>query len=378
MLSLDQSLLKDPQESQGDTFQRFQKYSPLFEEFIVLVPTHNSKAKIRTWQNIKISPCSAQGKAKFWRLFKSAQKLCREKPFDLIVTNDAILGYLGHLLKKKFGGKLNINVFGAEIYNPDWLKQRFLNHLLRFIQRRALKKTDSIRTDTTTARDLIHQHEKIPLNKIWVIPVAPDQKSIQIFSQAKKDLKLRQKYLDQDFSKLVLSVASFEKCKDIPNLLKAAQKVIQQSPQAKFLIVGDGPGREKIEKLIRKLELTQSVVLAGKIPYSKLPSYYASADLFVLSSLHEGLPRVIMEAAFAKLPVVTTDINGAQDLIKPQESGYIVPTKNPQALAEAILDILKNPAKSHQFAEKMHSHVIDYCNFDKNLEKMKQMWISLF
>ncbi|KKP41118.1 hypothetical protein A2483_04635 [Candidatus Peregrinibacteria bacterium RIFOXYC2_FULL_33_13] len=377
MFSLDNSLAKDNASTSSDTFKRLVLLSKGFERIDVLVPTNLFKKNMTDHEKVSIFTCHGKGKLRFFSLYKQAKELLKKDKYELVVTNDAILGFLALILRKKYNFKLNINVFGSEFYNREWYKQRIFHYILGFLARFAIKRADSIRTDTLKARDLMVKVDKIPKKNITIIPVVPSQDTVDHFLKGKRDEAFRKVFLKDKFNFLILSVTHLEDCKDVPNLLQAIHECVQKYPKMKLLIVGDGERREETKKMIIELNLKENVELLGSLEYQKLPHIYASSDLFVISSMNEGLPRVLMEAGYTNLPVVTTDIDGAADIIENKISGMIVPIRDSHKLAEAIIFMYNHPKERKSFAEAMHRKTLIYCDFEDSIKNIKCLWNNI-
>jgi glycosyltransferase involved in cell wall biosynthesis len=123
-------------------------------------------------------------------------------------------------------------------------------------------------------------------------------------------------------------------------LVEAARHVIEQVPEAQFVIVGDGPKRSELEEDVRRLGLANRVIFVG-VQQNPLICYRLF-DLFVLSSLWEGTPLVLIEAMMAGLPVVATSVDGVKETLVHEETGLLVPPKDPGALAQAMLLMLQD------------------------------------
>jgi glycosyltransferase involved in cell wall biosynthesis len=123
-------------------------------------------------------------------------------------------------------------------------------------------------------------------------------------------------------------------------LVEAARQVIERVPEAQFVIVGEGPKRSELEKEIRRLGLANRVILTG-VQQNPLICYRLF-DLFVLSSLWEGTPLVLIEAMMAGLPVVATSVDGVKETLVHEETGLLVPPKDSGTLAQALLLILQD------------------------------------
>lgn len=131
-------------------------------------------------------------------------------------------------------------------------------------------------------------------------------------------------------------------------LVGAAPRVFERLPRARIHIVGEGELREPLENQIRELRLEQRAIVHGWVEdvRRKLTGF----DLFVSSSHLEGLGTVILDAMLARLPVVAAAAGGVTDVVIDGETGRLVPIKNAEALADAIVDAVLDPAKSQVMA----------------------------
>lgn len=135
-----------------------------------------------------------------------------------------------------------------------------------------------------------------------------------------------------------LGVGRLIRQKDFPTLLKAFALVRKTQP-ARLLILGEGPDRPQLEALAQELGIAADVAMPGFVenPYA----YMTRAAAFVLSSLWEGLPTVLMEALYCGVPIVSTDCpSGPREILRHGEIGRLTPMRDPQALAQGMLDVL--------------------------------------
>lgn len=133
---------------------------------------------------------------------------------------------------------------------------------------------------------------------------------------------------------MILSVGRFNEQKDYPNLFKAIKILKDNSllEKVKFYIAGDGELRPYLEKNIEDLDINNNIILLGK--RSDIPELLNQADYFVLSSRHEGLPTVVIEAMACETFVVATDCGGSAEILG--ETGVLVPIENSEALAKGL------------------------------------------
>jgi glycosyltransferase involved in cell wall biosynthesis len=137
---------------------------------------------------------------------------------------------------------------------------------------------------------------------------------------------------------LIGSVGRLDDQKGYEYFVRAARRVAEVHPRARFAIAGDGPRRFALEKLIADLGLQRCFRLCGF--RNDVSSFIAALDLFVSSSRWEGLSLVLLEALLLGKPVVVTDVGGNREVVRPGRTGLIVPPEDPDALAAAMLEAL--------------------------------------
>lgn len=139
---------------------------------------------------------------------------------------------------------------------------------------------------------------------------------------------------------VVCMVACLKPQKSPQDYIKAASLVTRIFPQTKFLLVGDGVLRPRVEKLIKKFNLNNSLILTGW--RRDIPQLLSVIDIFVLTSLWEGLPIAILEAMVSSKPVVVTHTGGIGELIVEGKSGFLPLPRDIQGMAEKIGLLLKD------------------------------------
>lgn len=144
--------------------------------------------------------------------------------------------------------------------------------------------------------------------------------------------------------------------KDHENFLQAARLVVDRVPTAKFLVVGGGTMRPRIESLVRELDLTDRVVLTGSRP--DVPDLLRAIDAFVLCSYTvECFPMALLEAMAAGRPAVCTAVGGVPEIIEEPTTGYLVPPRDPDALADRLVRILSDSELAHQMGKAARARV---------------------
>jgi glycosyltransferase involved in cell wall biosynthesis len=148
---------------------------------------------------------------------------------------------------------------------------------------------------------------------------------------------------------------SIEKGIDI--FLRAAARVLVEFPSARFLVVGDGPDKDKLEQLVDQLNIRESVSMLGR--RSDMPSVYASLDVMVASSRQEGLPMAILEGMASGLSLVATAVGEVPTVVADGKTGLLVPPGDVDSLAEGILSLLRDPEMRARFGAAAKQRVED-------------------
>ena len=163
---------------------------------------------------------------------------------------------------------------------------------------------------------------------------------------------------------LACTIARFVVQKGLFDLVNAAAEVTRRLPAVRFVIAGDGELRVPLKARVTELHLEQHVLFAGARPLAELARWLGAADLFVLSSHYEGMPLSLIEAMAAGCPVVATTVGGVTDVVADDTVGRLVPPKKPDALAEAIVDVLSNADRRRAMATAARARAVSA--FDVN------------
>jgi glycosyltransferase involved in cell wall biosynthesis len=166
--------------------------------------------------------------------------------------------------------------------------------------------------------------------------------------------------------------------KDLETWLRAAALVTQKYPQAQFVLVGEGRDGETLQQL---RELAGTLGIAERVHFpgyrEHLLPVYATFDLFVLSSVREGLPNSILEAMALGLPVVTTDVAGAKELVIDRQTGLVVPQRDVYGLAQAILTVADNDRLRWRMGRSGRQRVEREFAFTQRLQRVEELYSQI-
>ena len=289
--------------------------------------------------------CHASGNL---RALKGALKALKSEnySFDVIHSHGNLASLLLSYAKK------NIPLVYTVHDNPPYscqyssLQETFIRHTAaNFIDSKTWRHADHIIAVSKALKDEIMER-KVPNDKISVISNGIGDEFLKESNVKKSSAILQEKYGITGHH--CLYVGRLIPRKGLDYLLYALKKV----SDVQCAIVGDGPQREHLLSLTRTLELQDRVVFTGYVPKEDLKHFYAAADFFVLPSLAEGLPLVVLEALATGTPIIASKVAGIPDIIQEGYNGLIVPPKDVELLAVAIQKLAYTP----DIQKKMGAH----------------------
>ncbi len=201
----------------------------------------------------------------------------------------------------------------------------------------------------------------------------PNAINLQRFTLSKHNFKnIKRKELGLPNSALVIgTIGRLTPQKGYTFFLEAAALVHSQIQSTYFLIIGDGELREELENLARSLGIEDAVLFLGS--RQDVEILFTVMDIFVSSSLWEGLPTVILESMASKVPVIATDVSGTRELVQNGKTGICVPPANANFLAQAILQAINQPEWMKTMAENAHSLVRNF-----SIAQISKQYMNLY
>ncbi len=175
---------------------------------------------------------------------------------------------------------------------------------------------------------------------------------------------------------LTLYVGRLDPQKGLGFLLEAAAKVAQIRPDWHLVVAGDGPLRDSLRSQAETFpSLSDRVHWLGR--RDDVPSLLKSADLLILPSLWEGMPNVVLEAMAAGLAVVATKVEGTEDLVIPEQTGWLVPPSDSEALAQTLLEAANDRDRLQRFGEAARARVEAQFTPARVVEAYEQLWAGV-
>jgi glycosyltransferase involved in cell wall biosynthesis len=164
--------------------------------------------------------------------------------------------------------------------------------------------------------------------------------------------------------------------KGLTYLLDAARQVCDRFPKTRFVVVGEGPLRERLEAQARRLMLSENVIFTGF--REDVVALLKTFRGFVLPSLSEGFPTVILYAMAASLPVVATNVGGIPEMVRDNITGLLAKPADAGSLAEAVCRLLVNPDTAAEMGRAGRRQVEMVFNLDKKIQETLAIYRDTF
>ena len=179
----------------------------------------------------------------------------------------------------------------------------------------------------------------------------------------KNDFWIRNKYI-------VGTIAELHKNKGLSYALKA----LKESPDIGYVIIGEGEERESLEKEIKKSGLENQTCLTGFV--ENADSLVKAFDIFLLPSVKEGLPYVLLEAGNAEMPVIATDTGGVSEIIKNGKTGILIRLKNPKEITDSLSYATKNPKESSVYGKNLKTLIASEFSLEKMASATEKLYFN--
>lgn len=178
----------------------------------------------------------------------------------------------------------------------------------------------------------------------------------------------------EDGTTVIGTISELHKNKGLTFAIEGIESYIKQYPDKKlmFIIIGEGEERTMLKNLIAEKSLQNIVILAGHIDEAR--EYLSAFDVFLLSSVKEGMPFAILEAGYVGIPVISTSVGGIPETITNLENGLLIPPRRPQEIKNALLYLDEHGDIKKKMAKEFKSRITKIYNFDIIVEKIKFLY----
>jgi len=296
------------------------------------------------------------------RWFWNVGRYLRQHRFDLVHTYGLRVSLALRCMQRRVGVKHHL------------LGVRGLDQQRTGIQARLDRRTehllDTIVCNAQAVADKRTAVVGTPASRIHIIPNGIDP---AVFT-TEGDIPSRTS-LNLPESFLFAVVASFRPEKDHPSLFEAVRQTGDALKDAKFALIGTGKLREQVKMEAHRLGVADRFIFTGAV--SDVRPYLRSCDAFVLPSYSEGMPRAMMEAMAVGKPVVATTAGGIPEIAQDEKHALLVPTRNPNELANALIRIATNQPLRTSLGTAAAQHIREHFSYDTMIDRHVTLYESI-
>jgi glycosyltransferase involved in cell wall biosynthesis len=311
-----------------------------------------------------------------WRDLRSyweIRRLLREFHPEVVHTHSAKGGILGRLAAHAMGVPAIIHtVHGAPFHE---FQSRGARWFFRACEKYAAQRCHAIVSVADAMTDRLVKAGVAPHAKFSTVYSGMD---VEPFLHADQHRAAARERLGYDQSHVVVGkIARLFHLKGHEYLIQAAAETVRQCPQVRFLLVGDGILRQKLARQIHQAGLADYFQFVGLVEPERIPELISAMDVLVHVSLREGLARALPQALIAGKPVVSYDVDGAREVVIPEETGFLVPPQEIEPLQRALITLANNPPLRESLGSRGRQQFTEAFRHERMTEQLRQIYQRL-
>ncbi len=344
MFSVDQKILEEGSAARARTIL----YGSLTDRLDVILYSSQNHHKEQIAPNVFIYPTNTFFRPLyFWQAYLLGKRLIGE---DTVITSqDGVTNFAALMLKWCFKVPLQIQIH-TDFMSPYFIFGGVKNIIHYLGYRLGISYADCIRVVSKRIKNSIVNAHLRSKNPPLILPIFVET------GQFSKPSSLDVHAVYPQFKKIVLMVSRLTPEKNISLALSVFADAVSDDPDVGLLIVGEGKEKEKLQRIASVLNLKDRLVFEPWQSGQRLPSYYKSADIFLLTSNYEGYGRSLVEAALSLCPIITTDVGLVSDVLS-YESVLYAPVGDRKALSRHLRFALSHPREMKERAAKAITEV---------------------
>lgn len=245
----------------------------------------------------------------------------------------------------------------------------------RFFDRFSEKYVDRFIVVSDVLKSILINSHHIPSDKIVKIYNGVEMARFNLDFCDQKSPKVRKSFGLNSSHTVIGAIGRFTWQKGFKYLIHSIPSIIQNHPRTKFLLVGEGPLKKELEDLAGKLNIKENIIFPGF--RNNIDNILSAVDIFVVPSILEGFPMVILEAMAMARPIIASNIPGISEQIINGSTGILVPPKSSEAISKTLTDLIVNQNKAKRIGEKAMAYVNSNFSVEKMVFKTQKIYQEL-
>lgn len=307
-----------------------------------------------------------------WRTFHRLRRHFLERRPDVVHTHSGKAGILGRLAARAAHVPIIVHTIHGPSFGP--FQGRLPNLAFRTAERLAARVTTHF---VVVAQAMAAQYLAAGIGRpgdytriLSGFPLAP-------FLEARPDPGFRAQLGFEPEDIVVGKIARLFRLKGHDDLITAAPGLVAAVPRLRFLLVGDGEWRARLEARVRQQGLQARFVFTGLVPPETIPQYVNAMDLLVHLSLREGLARALPQALAAARPVVAYDVDGANEVCLDGQTGFLVRPGDERELVERVVELARDPALRRRLGQRGQDLVREQFSVERMVQELATLYERL-
>jgi glycosyltransferase involved in cell wall biosynthesis len=339
-----------------------------FELILAAPPDRTALAKMAGIYNVTFYPIKLK-----WQISPihdiisifSILRLERKLKPDIIHTHSSKAGMIARLASLFFKSTVFYTPNGFAYLGSEGIKRK----VLLLIEKMAIPFTDTLLAASISEARRCFKDLAFPRQKVKVYP-----NSIEILPDDKRLISAQP-------TKIITTVGRLVKQKNPLMYLQVCKKIFSQRKDVHFQIIGAGfedTLRKDIEKFIADNSLGNAITIIEWMDRPSLLETIRNTDVFVMTSIFESFGYVAAEAQMLNIPVVATDIDGLNEIVKNNTTGYLVKVNDSETMAEKIISLLNDPIKASEMGENGRERTSKFFDSKKNIKRLEQLYLKAY
>jgi len=335
-------------------------------KLIAVVLNEGNLASLLRAQGIKVYVVDEKKTISPLILLKLVSILRSEQP-DIIHTHrykENIIGGLASLFSRTKCRVRTVHGLTEKISGSRGVKSGIISILDRLITRLFFQRIITVSYDIKR-----HLQKKFPARMIEVIHNGIDLGGL---NGSKNPVETKRLLGIEEGNPLIGAVGRLVPIKGFEHFIRASKIILRSRKDVRFILVGDGPLRKRLQKLVGDIGISQKFYLLGF--REDILNIINAMDIFVITSIHEGIPMSLLEAMALRKPVVATSVGGIPEVIKPGVNGLLIPVNDEKELADKCLNLLDDIS----LAENISEQAQEFIRESFTSKSMAQLTLSLY
>ena len=301
--------------------------------------------------------------------------LFKKNEYDIVHTHMTKAGILGRIAARMAG--IPVVVHGIHGNSLEVSDNKLIHIIKIFLENKISKFTDAYISVSEKVSEKYLEYKIGETEKYFTVKsgIKLDQ-----FLKVKKEINIEEKRIRLGIKKgdfIIGNAGRLEKSKGHQFLFQTIKRILKlrKNQSIKLLIIGEGKQKDKLNEIVKELGIEKNVIFLGF--KNNIAELMALMDIFVLTSLREGLPKVLVEAAAAGIPSVAFNVDGVSEIIKDGYSGFLVRPKNIEDLTDKIMRYIDDKELMMSHGKKGKEFVKDKWSIEEMIQKTEKIYKDL-